>query len=57
MSDVIGCNPTVWIPVVAMIGLGYFVFFVWKTINDIEETIEESHMTLIKLIDQIQNVG
>ena len=51
MSDVIDAIQQFGFPVVAMIGLGYFVFFVWKTINDIEETIEESHMTLIKLID------
>ena len=54
MSDVIDAIQQFGFPVVAMIGLGYFVFFVWKTINDIEETIEESHMTLIKLIDQIR---
>ena len=54
MSDVIDAIQQFGFPVVAMIGLGYFVFCVWKTINDIEETIEESHMTLIKLIDQIR---
>tara|TARA_R100000152_G_C6781699_1_gene216868 strand:+ start:1244 stop:1489 length:246 start_codon:yes stop_codon:yes gene_type:complete len=54
MSDVIDAIQQFGFPVIAMIGLGYFVFFVWKTINDIEETIEESHMTLIKLIDQIR---
>ena len=54
MSDVIDAIQQFGFPVIAMIGLGYFVFFVWKTINDNEETIEESHMTLIKLIDQIR---
>ena len=39
----------------AMIGLGYFVFFVWKTITQkIDPATEEMHATLIKLIDQIR---
>jgi hypothetical protein len=38
-----------------MIGLGYFVFFVWKTITQkIDPATEEMHATLIKLIDQIR---
>jgi len=42
-------------PVVAMVGLGYFVYFVWTTITQvINPTIKEMHMTLIKLIDQIR---
>ena len=42
-------------PVVAMVGLGYFVYFVWHTINeDIDPAIEELHMTLIRLIDQVR---
>ena len=42
-------------PIVAMVGLGYFVYFVWKTITQvINPTVKEMHMTLIKLIDQIR---
>ena len=42
-------------PVVAMIGLGYFVYFVWTMITQvINPTVKEMHMTLIKLIDQIR---
>jgi len=42
-------------PVVAMVGLGYFVYFVWTTITQvINPTVKEMHMTLIKLIDQIR---
>ena len=42
-------------PIVAMVGLGYFVFYVWKTIiNIINPAIKEMHFTLIKLIDQIR---
>ena len=42
-------------PIVAMVGLGYFVYFVWTTITQvINPTGKEMHMTLIKLIDQIR---
>ena len=42
-------------PIVAMVGLGYFVYFVWVTITKvINPTIKEMHMTIIKLIDQIR---
>ena len=42
-------------PIVAMVGLGYFVYFVWVTITQvINPTIKDMHMTIIKLIDQIR---
>ena len=42
-------------PIVAMVGLGYFVYFVWVTITKvINPTIKDMHMTIIKLIDQIR---
>jgi|TARA_R100001244_G_scaffold39987_2_gene36239 hypothetical protein len=42
-------------PIVAMVGLGYFVYFVWATItNVINPNIKQMHLTLIKLIDQIR---
>ena len=38
-----------------MVGLGYFVYFVWTMITQvINPTVKEMHMTLIKLIDQIR---
>ena len=40
-------------PIVMMVGLGYFIFFVWKFIGDhIEPEIEKMHMALIRVIDQ-----
>ena len=40
---------------VAIVGLGYFVYFVWKFVNkELDPKIEEMHMSLIKLIDQIR---
>ncbi len=42
-------------PIVAMVGLGYFVYFVWVTITKvINPTIKDMHLTIIKLIDQIR---
>ena len=42
-------------PVIAAIGLGYFVFYVWKWVTkDISPTIGESKKTLIGLIDKVR---
>ena len=55
MSGVIDAIQQFGFPIVAMVGLGYFVFYVWRTITQvINPTIKNMHMTLIKLIDQIR---
>ena len=55
MQDAIDAIQQFGFPVVAMVGLGYFVYFVWTTITQvINPTVKEMHMTLIKLIDQIR---
>lgn len=42
-------------PIVISVGLGYFVYYVWKTIIDvINPAIKSMHFGLIKLIDQIR---
>ncbi len=42
-------------PIVAMVGLGYFVYFVWTTITKtISPAIKEMQFAIIKLIDQIR---
>ena len=42
-------------PILAMLGLGYFVYFVWTTITQkIDPAIEEMKITILKLIDQIR---
>tara|TARA_Y100001951_G_scaffold83690_1_gene72760 strand:+ start:28 stop:279 length:252 start_codon:yes stop_codon:yes gene_type:complete len=42
-------------PVVAMVGLGYFVYYVWNTMtNVIGPAVKQMHFTLIKLIDQVR---
>ena len=53
-------NPAVLIeqygfPTVAIVGMAYFVYYVWKFINEeLDPKLEEMHMGLIRLIDQIR---
>ena len=42
-------------PVVMVVGLGYFVYYVWVTINKvIDPAVEEMKMTIIRLTDQLR---
>lgn len=42
-------------PTVMVIGLGYFVFYVWQTINNtIDPSISEMKKTIIRLTDQLR---
>ena len=55
MQDVINAIQQFGFPVVMMVGLGYFVYFVWTTITEkIDQAIEKSKITLIQLIDQVR---
>ena len=42
-------------PVVMVVGLGYFVYFVWQTItNRIDPAVAEMKTTIIRLTDQLR---
>ena len=42
-------------PILAMLGLGYFVYFVWTNITEkIDPATEQMKVTVLKLIDQIR---
>lgn len=42
-------------PIVAAIGMGYFIFFIYKHVtNEISPAIREANTTLIALIDRIR---
>ena len=42
-------------PVVLVVALGYFVYFIWKTIQSvINPAVKDQHVALIKLIDQVR---
>ena len=53
MEGIISAVSDYGFPVVACIGLGYFIYYVWHFIGEhIEPQIEEMHMALIRVIDQ-----
>ena len=55
MQGVIDAIQQFGFPIVAMVGLGYFVYFVWTTITTkIDPAIEEMKITILSLIDQIR---
>ena len=40
-------------PIVACVGFGYFLYYIWMFINNkIEPELEKMHMALIRVIDQ-----
>ena len=42
-------------PIVMMVGLGYFVYYVWWLVGEqLEPEIEKQHFALIKVIDQVR---
>ena len=42
-------------PVVMVVGLGYFVYYVWQTItNTIDPAVQEMKSTIIRLTDTIE---
>ena len=42
-------------PIVMVVGLGYFVYFVWQTItNKIDPAVQEMKTTIIRLTDQLR---
>ena len=43
------------VPIVAAVGLGYFVYYVWIwATKEVDPVISEANMTLIALIDRIR---
>ena len=42
-------------PVVLALGMGYFIYFVWKFITtELKPKLSKSHVELVRLIDQIR---
>jgi len=42
-------------PIVMMVGLGYFIYYVWWFLGEhLEPEIEKQHFALIKVIDQVR---
>ena len=42
-------------PIIAALGLGYFIYYIWQWVTEeVDPVVHESHMTLISLIDRIR---
>jgi hypothetical protein len=42
-------------PIVAAMGMGYFIFFIWKWVTEeIDPVLGETQVTLIKLVDRVR---
>ena len=55
MEDIAEVIQQFGFPILEMLGLGYFVYFVWTTITEkIDPATEEMKTTVLKLIDQIR---
>lgn len=51
--DVAGLVNEYGFPIVAVVGLGYFIYYVWSYINsEIKPALGKMHMALIRVIDQ-----
>ena len=55
MEDIAEIIQQFGFPILAMLGLGYFVYFVWTTITEkIDPATEEMKITVLNLIDKIR---
>jgi hypothetical protein len=55
MQDVTKLISEFGFPIVMAVGMGYYIYYIWKfVINRITPKLDESHMSLIKVIDQIR---
>lgn len=53
--DILYLIETFGFEIVLIVGLGYFVYYVWKTITDvINPALDNMKMTIIRLIDQLR---
>lgn len=54
-SEIVSAINDYGFPIVAAIGLGYFVYFIWKWVTEtIDPVIGETMGTLIKLVDRVR---
>tara|TARA_R110001606_G_C15400425_1_gene652869 strand:- start:3189 stop:3422 length:234 start_codon:yes stop_codon:yes gene_type:complete len=53
--DIAGLISDFGFPTVLAVGMGYFVYFIWKFVTEkLDPQIETMHFALIKLIDQVR---
>jgi len=55
MEDIVEAIGTYGFPILAAVGLGYFIYYIWVWVTEeVNPVIDESHMTLIDLIDKVR---
>ena len=53
--DLVGAIKDFGFPVVAAVGMGYFIYFIWQWVTEtIDPVIGEAMFTLIKLVDRVR---
>lgn len=55
MEDVVKAISDYGFPIVACIGFGYFLYYIWTFISEhIEPELEKMHFALIRVIDRVR---
>ena len=55
MQDAIDLVQKFGFPIVMAVGMGYYIYYIWKYVTEqITPKLDESHINLIKVIDQIR---
>jgi|TARA_R110001606_G_scaffold341654_1_gene489969 hypothetical protein len=55
VAEIINLVEKFGFPTIMVVGLGYFVYFVWQTItNVIDPAVEDMKTTIIRLTDQLR---
>lgn len=55
MQDAIDLIQQFGFPIVMGVGMGYYIYYIWKYVTEeVAPKLEESHINLIKVIDQIR---
>lgn len=53
--DIAGAISEYGFPIIAAMGMGYFIFFIWKWVTEtIDPVLGETMGTLIKLVDRVR---
>lgn len=55
MDDIVSAIRDYGFPIIAAMGMGYFIFFIWKWVTEeIDPVIGQTMGTLIKLVDRVR---
>ena len=55
VSDIATLISDYGFPIVMMVGLGYFIYYIWWFVGEkLEPEIEKQHHALIRVIDQVR---